>query len=127
MSVEEFMKEYERSNREHDLDRVRSLIADDALFWFSNGTSHPGIERIAESYQTQLHDNRRRPLRDWTDPLAGPHRHLRRLHLYVPLDRQNRRQARSRLRARNFSTRETGGQLADGPRASEQRACLNRP
>jgi uncharacterized protein (TIGR02246 family) len=49
MSPEDFMKEYERANRAHDLERVRSLIAEDALFWFSNGSSHPGIERIAEA------------------------------------------------------------------------------
>src|SRR5260370_10078810 len=49
MSPEEFMKEYKLSNRQHDLERVRSLISEDALFWFSNATSHPGIERIAEA------------------------------------------------------------------------------
>src|SRR6266404_1490692 len=51
MSPEEFMKEYELSNQAHDLARVRSLIAADALFWFSNGTAHPGIERIADAIQ----------------------------------------------------------------------------
>src|SRR5258708_35904266 len=49
MWPEEFMKESELSNRQHDLERVRSLISEDALFWFSNATSHPGIERIAEA------------------------------------------------------------------------------
>jgi ketosteroid isomerase-like protein len=49
MSPEGFMKEYEAANRTHDLERVRSLISHDALFWFSNGTSHPGIDRIADA------------------------------------------------------------------------------
>jgi hypothetical protein len=49
MSPEEFMKAYESSNRSHDLERVRSLISEDALFWFSNGASLPGIERIVEA------------------------------------------------------------------------------
>src|SRR5260370_15416470 len=49
MSPEEFMKEYELANRAHDLARVRSLIAEDALFWFSNGSAYPGIEKIAEA------------------------------------------------------------------------------
>ncbi len=43
MSPEEFMKEYELANRSHDLARVRSLIAEDALFWFSNGGAHIGV------------------------------------------------------------------------------------
>jgi len=51
MSPEEFMKEYELVNRAHDLARIRSLIADDALFWFSNGGAYPGIERIAQAIQ----------------------------------------------------------------------------
>ena len=49
MTPEEFMKEYELSNRSHDLARVRSLIAEDALFWFSNGGAYLGIERIADA------------------------------------------------------------------------------
>ena len=61
MSPEEFMKEYKLSNRQHDLERVRSLISEDALFWFSNATSHPGIERIAEAIKynfTTIEDDR---------------------------------------------------------------------
>src|SRR5260370_41088353 len=46
---EEFMKEYELSKRAHDLARVRLLIAEDAMFWFSNGGAYPGTERIADA------------------------------------------------------------------------------
>jgi hypothetical protein len=49
MSPEEFMKEYERANRAHDLERVRSLIAEDALFWFSNGGSRRRMRFSASS------------------------------------------------------------------------------
>jgi ketosteroid isomerase-like protein len=68
MSPEEFMKEYEAANRSHDLERVRALISQDALFWFSNGTSHPGIERIADAIKynfTTIEDD---------DYKAGPFR-----------------------------------------------------
>jgi hypothetical protein len=44
---EEFVKQYEAANRSHNLDRVGSLIAHDALFWFSNATAHHGIDQVA--------------------------------------------------------------------------------
>lgn len=40
-----FAKEYERANNSHDIDRVLPHIADDATYWFSDG-SFRGLEEI---------------------------------------------------------------------------------
>ncbi|MEV7322025.1 DUF4440 domain-containing protein [Streptomyces sp. NPDC093970] len=40
-----FMAEYERATNSHDLSRVVQFIAEDAVYWFSDG-SHRGIEQI---------------------------------------------------------------------------------
>lgn len=48
-SPEEFMQRYEAATREHDLQTTLSLIADDAVFFFSNETVHTGkaaIEKV---------------------------------------------------------------------------------
>jgi ketosteroid isomerase-like protein len=49
MTPTEFIHEYESSNRVHGLDHTLSLIDDNALYWFSDGSSHVGkraIERV---------------------------------------------------------------------------------
>jgi ketosteroid isomerase-like protein len=46
----QFMSEYERANNSHDIDRVTPLIADDATYWFSDG-SYRGLHEIAEAIQ----------------------------------------------------------------------------
>ena len=41
-----FMAEYERAANGHDLERILPLIADDATYWFTDG-SYRGREEIA--------------------------------------------------------------------------------
>lgn len=40
-----FMRRYEQANNARDIGRVVSLIADDATYWFSDG-SHRGVDSI---------------------------------------------------------------------------------
>jgi uncharacterized protein (TIGR02246 family) len=40
-----FMTRYEQATNSHDIDRVLPMIADDATYWFSDG-SHQGLEEI---------------------------------------------------------------------------------
>lgn len=40
-----FMREYESANNSHDIERVVPFIAEDANYWFSDG-SYRGIEEI---------------------------------------------------------------------------------
>ena len=42
MSPTEFLRAYERATASHDLEATLALIADDAIYWFSNQTSHRG-------------------------------------------------------------------------------------
>ena len=49
MTPAEFMSEYANSGRTGGLQYTLSLIDDDAIFWFSDGTSHVGkdaVERV---------------------------------------------------------------------------------
>ncbi|MFJ9244588.1 YybH family protein [Streptomyces sp. NPDC101776] len=45
-----FMGEYERANNSHDIERVVQFIADDATYWFSDG-SYRGIEEIRSAIE----------------------------------------------------------------------------
>ncbi|WP_405512059.1 YybH family protein [Streptomyces canus] len=45
-----FMGEYERANNSHDISRVVPFIAEDAVYWFSDG-SHRGIEEIRSAIE----------------------------------------------------------------------------
>jgi ketosteroid isomerase-like protein len=45
MSPEEFMEQYAATGK--DINKVRALLTDDALFWFSNGTAHHGLDQVA--------------------------------------------------------------------------------
>lgn len=47
MSPSEFMRAYEAATASHDLERTLELIADDAVYWFSDGSTHHGKEAIA--------------------------------------------------------------------------------
>jgi ketosteroid isomerase-like protein len=47
MSPAEFMRAYETVLNAHDLDGTLALIADDAVFLFSNETSHVGKAAVA--------------------------------------------------------------------------------
>jgi ketosteroid isomerase-like protein len=49
MSPQEFMEELNNAGK--SLDRTLSMIADDALYWFSNGTSHHGKSEIAAAFK----------------------------------------------------------------------------
>jgi len=46
-----FMVEYERANNSHDISRVVPFIAEDAVYWFSDG-SFRGIEEIRSAIET---------------------------------------------------------------------------
>ncbi|WP_329254425.1 nuclear transport factor 2 family protein [Streptomyces sp. NBC_01478] len=45
-----FMGEYERANNSHDIERVVPFVADDATYWFSDG-SYQGIEAIRSAIE----------------------------------------------------------------------------
>ena len=49
MSPSEFMRAYETVLNAHDLDETLALIADDAIFLFSNETSHVGKAAVAKA------------------------------------------------------------------------------
>lgn len=40
-----FLKQYEQANNSHEIDRVVPLIAEDAVYWFSDG-SYRGLDAI---------------------------------------------------------------------------------
>jgi ketosteroid isomerase-like protein len=45
----EFIREYEASGREHGLEYTLSLIDDNAVYWFSDGSSHVGKNAIEQA------------------------------------------------------------------------------
>jgi uncharacterized protein (TIGR02246 family) len=49
--LDEFLRHYEEASNSHDFDRVAPLLADDAVYWFSNGT-HVGIDAIRRAFET---------------------------------------------------------------------------
>jgi ketosteroid isomerase-like protein len=48
--LDAFMVEYERRTNAHDVGRLRELVADDASYWFTDG-SYEGVEAIASAVQ----------------------------------------------------------------------------
>jgi ketosteroid isomerase-like protein len=48
MTPQQFMQLYERRTNAHDLDGTLALIADDAIYLFSDGSSYVGKAAIAE-------------------------------------------------------------------------------
>jgi ketosteroid isomerase-like protein len=49
MTPAEFIREYETSGRTGGLEYTLSLIDDNAVYWFSDGTSHVGKDAIARA------------------------------------------------------------------------------
>lgn len=47
--VNTFFKEYEVATNSHIFENVRPLIAEDAIYWFSDGT-HVGISEIEDDF-----------------------------------------------------------------------------
>jgi ketosteroid isomerase-like protein len=45
-----FMARYEEANNSHDIEQVAPLIAEDATYWFSDG-SHEGSEEVTEAIE----------------------------------------------------------------------------
>jgi ketosteroid isomerase-like protein len=49
MTPTEFMREYETSGRTGGVERTLSLIADNAIYWFSDGTAHVGKAAVEKA------------------------------------------------------------------------------
>jgi uncharacterized protein (TIGR02246 family) len=49
--VESFLRKYEDACNSHDFSNVRGLLADDAVYWFSNG-SYIGTDEIEKAFVT---------------------------------------------------------------------------
>ena len=49
MTPDEFMRAYEAATCAHDLEATLSLVADDAVYLFSNRSSHVGKEAIRQA------------------------------------------------------------------------------
>jgi ketosteroid isomerase-like protein len=54
MTPDEFMRSYEAATCAHDLEATLGMIADDAIYLFSNGTSYVGKEAISRVLQTNF-------------------------------------------------------------------------
>jgi uncharacterized protein (TIGR02246 family) len=54
MSPDDFMKSYEAATAAHDLSATLELIADDAVYLFSNESSHTGKDAIREVLETNF-------------------------------------------------------------------------
>ena len=48
---DEFLRRYERASNSHEFDQVAPLLADDAVYWFSNGT-YVGIDAIRSAFES---------------------------------------------------------------------------
>ena len=49
MTPDEFIHEYETSSRSHGLEHTLSLIDENAVYWFSDGSCHIGKSAIEEA------------------------------------------------------------------------------
>ena len=58
MTPEELMREYERRTNTHRFEQVAPLIADDAVYWFSDGSfrGKAAIRRAFEATWTAIRD-----------------------------------------------------------------------
>jgi ketosteroid isomerase-like protein len=54
MTPTEFVHAYARSSREHGVEHTLSLIDDNAIYWFSDGTSHVGRAAIERALRRNL-------------------------------------------------------------------------
>lgn len=50
VSHQEFLKQYEKATNSHDFSKLDAQIADDAIYWFSNG-SHEGKAAIRKAIE----------------------------------------------------------------------------
>lgn len=50
-----FMADYERAANSHEITRVLPMIAEDAVYWFTDG-SHTGREAVAMAWR-MLHEH----------------------------------------------------------------------
>ena len=51
MSIEEFLKGYETANNSHNIEQVRPYIAENASYFFTDGT-YIGLENILKAIQS---------------------------------------------------------------------------
>jgi len=59
MTPDEFLRKYENSGRTGGVESTLSLIDDDAVYWFSDGTTHVGkaaIERVLRQNADLIRD-----------------------------------------------------------------------
>lgn len=49
--LDQFLKQYEEATNSHDFDNVASLIAKDAVYWFSDG-SYEGLASIRKAFES---------------------------------------------------------------------------
>ena len=49
MTPDEFIREYETSNQKHGLEHTLSLIDENAVYWFSDGSCHDGKSAIEQA------------------------------------------------------------------------------
>src|SRR6185503_13188265 len=54
MTPADFMREYEAAANRHDLQAMLAMIADDAIFWFSDQSAHVGKLAIASAIQSNF-------------------------------------------------------------------------
>ena len=55
-----FLRRYEQANNSHEIDRVVPLIAEDAVYWFSDG-SYRGLDEITGAIERTfdaIHDEK---------------------------------------------------------------------
>jgi ketosteroid isomerase-like protein len=48
--LDHFLREYERATNSHDFRKVAPLLAEDAIYWFSDG-SFVGVEAIGKAFE----------------------------------------------------------------------------
>ncbi len=62
MTPEQFLKEYETSNGKHTL----GMIAEDAVYWFSDGTQHVGKQEVEAHFGITLNPSKTRNIPSMT-------------------------------------------------------------
>ncbi len=117
------MAEYAERINHHDFGDVAPLIADDAVFWFSDG-SHSGLAAIRAAFEATwavlTEEIYRIEALRW---IAAGDGAASCIHLSLAGHRQW--QARSRLRSRNLGFGEAAGRLEDRARTSQPTPVTN--
>lgn len=99
MGPKDVLEQYGARINQHDFDVLVPLIAEDAVFWFNDGST-------PDSQRSEAPSNRRG-------------RGCRVLHLPLPMARSERRQNHHRRRARNLSVPRDRRHVEDRPRTPE--------